>query len=345
MPVVENFDSIIGWLGDKPKLLMGNGFSQAWSREAFSYDALFDSVSWGDLPPIAREAFDSIDTRDFEVGIDSLQRAASLLESNSIAASCSCSEDIRAELLAGAAAIKNALADAIASKHPDRPAQVREEEFGRCRQFLAHFDTYYTLNYDLLLYWTLMQTELGPPLKHDDGFRQPETGPEDYVVWESTSSHTQNAYYLHGACYLFDAKTELQKYTWANTGVRLIDQVRTELDRNHFPLVITEGQSEQKFTRIMHSAYLHKGYKSLASIGKPLCVYGWSFADNDRHIKNAIVKNKTKKLAVSLYGDPDDDGNVELVHRVGALIAEIEDRRNREVAVRYFHAESAQVWR
>lgn len=311
----------------------------------FSYSALFDSVDWNDLVPVARESFDQIGTRDFEVSIEALQRASSIIQSNSIQEACACIDDVSLTLDEAASGIKDALATVIASRHPDMPSAVKDKEYEFCRQFLGHFDAYYTLNYDLLLYWSLMKTEIEPEIQHDDGFRMPDTGPEDYVVWNSTSSHTQNVYYLHGACHLFDARTELQKYTWINTGIRIIEQVREELDRNHYPLVITEGSSDQKLARILHSAYLHKGYKSLASIGNPLFVYGWSMAENDEHILRAIRRSKTKKIAVSVYGDIGEEWNQILVERCDQLMREMESRRVGAPDLVFYSAETARVWR
>jgi hypothetical protein len=68
--------------------------------------------------------------------------------------------------------IKELLVQAIAGKHPERPGDVSEEQYRACRQFLTHFAGYgrdlkgsggqdlreslYSLNYDLRLYWKLM---------------------------------------------------------------------------------------------------------------------------------------------------------------------------------------------
>ena len=59
----------------------------------------------------------------------------------------------------------------------------------------------------------------------DDGFRKPEDD-APYVTWEPENTYKQNVYYAHGGLHLFDAGAVLQKYTWSNTGIPLIKQIR-----------------------------------------------------------------------------------------------------------------------
>lgn len=133
------------------------------------------------------------------------------------------------ELARAVDALREILVTTIAAQHPDKPSDIAPEAYARCRTFISHFDNFYTLNYELLLYWALMQKEIDPDVAGDDGFRTPIDGPATYVTWEVENSDQQTVYYLHGALHLFDAGSELKKYTWINTGVRLIDQIREAL--------------------------------------------------------------------------------------------------------------------
>src|SRR5260370_1205122 len=54
-----------------------------------------------------------------------------------------------------AAAIKDALVTAIAKRHPDRPYDVKPEQYAACRAFISRFEHIFTLNYDVLLYWAI----------------------------------------------------------------------------------------------------------------------------------------------------------------------------------------------
>ncbi len=173
--------------------------------------------------------------------------------------------------------LKEVLVQTIADSHPAYPAEISDEEYEACRTFLSHFNTTYSLNYDLLLYWALMHTPEGEHPTSDDGFRKPEDDFEAaYVTWEPGQSHEQNTWFLHGALHVFDAGTEVQKYTWINTGVRLIEQIRDALSRNYFPLFVAEGTSDEKLDRIRHSDYLAKAYRSFCEIQGALFIYGHS---------------------------------------------------------------------
>ncbi len=112
-----------------------------------------------------------------------------------------------------------------------------------------------------------MQEELEPQIKFDDGFRTPEGGPADYVTWEVERSDSQNVYFLHGGLHVFDAGSEVQKFTSLKMGKALIDQIRDALGCGKFPLIVAEGTSDEKLTRIMHSGFLNRAYRSFASIG------------------------------------------------------------------------------
>jgi hypothetical protein len=187
-----------------------------------------------------------------------------------------------------------------------------------------------------------MQQELKPEVAFDDGFRTPDEGPEDYVTWDVEKTDQQNVFYLHGALHIFDAGSEIQKYTWINTGVPLIDQIREALERNLYPLFVAEGESDGKVTRIRHSDFLARAYRSFAKIGGSLFIYGHSMAPNDEHIVRLIGKSRIRQLFIGLYGDPESPDNRRIRARAAALAAS--RSRTRQLAVAFFDAESVRVW-
>ncbi len=179
-------------------------------------------------------------------------------------------------------------------------------------------------------------------------FLDDEMGVEDYVVWQAdTNPGGQNIHYLHGALHVFDTDTEVEKFTWSNTGIPLVDQIREALNNDRYPLFVAEGESSKKLTKIKHSAYLYHSYKSFdrrmkqgAKAKTCLFVYGLSFSANDAHITRKIVNGKCRHLFVSLYGDPESTAN----KRIIAAVDELQARRSTELKVTYYNAESAKVW-
>jgi hypothetical protein len=322
--------------GKVPHLLLGNGFSRACRDDIFAYTALFERADFNQLSPLARQAFDLLGTTDFEVVMRALRDASRL-------ATIYAPElpDLAKRLSNDAAGLREVLVRAIADNHPAHPGEIALERYAACRRFLTHFDIIYTLNYDLLLYWALMHSELEPAVRCDDGFRMPETGEAEYVTWEP-GRHAQNVHYLHGALHIFDAGVEVQKYTWSNTGIRLIDQIRSALNGGLYPIFVAEGESAQKFERIRHSDFLSKAYRSFQEIGNALFVYGHSMAPNDAHIMRMIGRGKLKQLFVGIYGHENTEGN-QLIRRQVEWIQSLRPPR-RPLDVAYFDAASASVW-
>ncbi len=324
----------------KKHLMLGNGSSIALRPEIFTYNTLFERVR--ELNRLSREmadVFARLGTTDFEMVIKTLETAAVLVsvynDSN---------PELVDRLMHDAARLRDVLAEMIAGHHPARPHDVTQDQYASCRRFLANFNGHiYTLNYDLLLYWTLMQSEVPPELPSDDGFRNPEDSDEDYVFWDVQNTNRQRIFYLHGALHVYDAGAELLKFTWSKTDVALVDQIKHSLAQREYPLIVTEGTSEQKKDRIQHSGFLNRAYRSFAEIGHSLFVYGHSLAENDKHLLKLIDKGKTTKILIGIYGDPSTVGNRKIIER-GRLIPTRRRENKIHAEVHFFDAESAHIW-
>jgi Domain of unknown function (DUF4917) len=325
--------------GKKPHLLLGNGFSRAWKDDIFAYSALRDRADFGGLSPHAWQVFDALGTSDFEAVMRALRTTGTLLpvyDQNQL----SLSKVMRRD----AEGLKEVLVQTIAGSHPASPNAVTQEAYAACRRFLANFADIYTVNYDLLLYWTLMQTAIAPEVPCDDGFRAPEDDPEAaFVTWDPGSVGSQTVHYVHGALHLFDSGPELRKYTWCRTGVRLIDQIRDAMGRGYFPVFVSEGDSQEKLARIRHSAYLSRAERSLIAIGGSLVVFGHSLSEADRHIGAAIARSRVRQLFMGIHGDPEAPYNRALRTRADALATSRSPRNPLNVS--FYSAETCSVWK
>ncbi len=316
--------------GGKVHLLLGNGFSRGFRESIFSYDALLKRTKFNRHGPIIRRIFFNLKTSDFERVIRLLVEMRVVLSGLPKVPAT-----ILALLTDLEQTLKSALADTLAANHPEGPFEISGSEYESVLAFLSHFEKIYTLNYDLLLYWSLMHTE-----RHsvDDGFRNPEEPDSDYVTWEPENRYSQGVFYLHGALHIFDSGDEIRKFTWCRTGVRLKDQIMAELNENRYPLIITEGTASSKRERIFHNIYLASAYKSLLSITGSLFIYGAALHEQDGHILYALNQNtKLKHLFVGIYGNPDSPTN-------SITIAQAERIRG-DKKLYYFDAQSAKVWR
>lgn len=337
----------------KRHLLLGNGFSIGCRAEIFHYASLFGAADFSSVPEV-KKVFEAMQTQDFELAIKALENASTLLPIYAQGQG-----DAAGKMLQHAAALKEILVATIAGNHPDKPSSIDDSEFIACQEFLSHFlaedqkGHVFTLNYDLLLYWTLMHDgnpfdENAPELRKNDGFGNDEDAPDaDYVVWQGeTGAHSANIYYLHGALHLFDAGSELQKYTWIRNGQPLVEQAREALSNNKFPLFVAEGSSTQKKNKIRHNAYLYQGYKVLTANADTgthcFFIFGHSLAENDDHILRRLGKGSFKKLYVGLYGDPNTEANQAIIQRANGLAAMRHERKPLEVV--FFDSASANVW-
>lgn len=336
----------------KRHLLLGNGFSIACRPKIFTYGSLFEQADFSSAPRLPA-VFKAVGTTDFEHVIKMLEDASRVLPVYSREA-----VEVAKQMAVDAESLKDILIQTVANNHPNIPNEIADEQFWACRKFLSHFlgdankdGKVYTLNYDLLLYWTLMHEDMGFEnpinLARDDGFGRDEDTEPEYVNWMGESgARTQRVHYLHGALHLFDAGAELQKYTWVNTGKPLLEQAREAMGTNKFPLFVAEGKSNQKLDKIKHSAYLHHSYKSfssqMAQRSDALFIFGHSLADNDKHILKKISRGKIAQVYVGLYGDPESQGNKQIFTAATALA----NSRGAQVAldVAFFDAASARVW-
>lgn len=344
MEVIE-YSDVLEAIKDTPKrhLILGNGFSISLSPKIFTYGSLFkksgviDHVKFSAL-------FKSLDTEDLELVIKHLVSAAKIIR----VYEGSDSKTAR-EIESDANELKEILAESIARHHPAHPFEITDDQYISCRQFLSEYQNKYTLNYDVLLYWTLMRDELDKIYLHpDDGFRHNKDEPDaPWVTWQQ--AHSPSVYNLHGALHLFDMDSKIVKYTWSRTDVPILSQIKKSLDSNKYPIFVSEGTSESKRARILHNAYLHKALRSLESCAdnskSVFVIYGHSLDPNDDHILSALERGKVPTIYVSIYGDVSSPANKAIAKRAEKMIAErLHHNSKYPLNVVLFDAASAHVW-
>lgn len=320
--------------------LLGNGFSIACRPDRFTYDALLDEATFSGSSCNMLDVFRLLGTTDFEKVIEALRTAGHLAETYATV-----DPDLADRLRDDAEIVRESLAQVLAARHPDLPFDISDDEYDSARLFLSNFERIYTINYDMLLYWTVMK-DGKPTVVRNDGFGNPDDESADYVVWEPYATYSdQRLFYLHGGLHLYDNGSELAKITWSRTDTPLIDQIRLALAEGRYPLIVTEGNSEEKTDKILHHAYLTHGIRSFSNIQGTLFLYGLSLAPNDEHLLRRIAEGKVHTVFVSIFGDPSSDSNKGVIQRADSLADERSDfNPTKPLKVRFFDAESAEVW-
>jgi hypothetical protein len=245
-------------VANEPHLLLGNGFSISCRPTAFNYSALLDEATFDSAHGDVRAVFDLLGTTDFERVIELLRLAGALIDRYGPAS------DVADRLRHDAEVVREALAITLAARHPSLPFNISDDEYACARSFLSKFRKIYTLNYDMLLYWAVMQ-DLEPAVSTNDGFTAAEDPDADSVAWEPYLDYgEQRLFFLHGGLHLYDAGAEISKITWSRTGIPLLDQIRGALAAGRYPLIVTEGNTQEKEAKILHNAYLNHAIRSFA---------------------------------------------------------------------------------
>lgn len=310
-------------------VLLGNGFSMSFSP-SFDYRRLLDVADFGGRSRSrrVRDVFRQTRSADFERVVRRLALAARTLgiyEPQS---------PTRGKMRRDAERVRWSLASAIAEVHPSRIDDVGEGRLRSAHDFLREFDSVFTLNYDLLLYWTILRRGRS---HFDDGFRR-RSGDLLHVA-----PPEQNVTYLHGALHLAEdlvlgALPDTVKAEWDGR-TPLVDRLQDDLDRGVFPLIVMEGESEQKQRSINASPYLSDAQDRLRSISGSLFTFGWAFSRSDDHVVEAIRRSNVRRLYVGLHGRSGSGHNPAIIGRVRALEA-----AHPAIRVRFWDTATASTW-
>lgn len=339
------FDEVISSLQKKKRqthLLMGNGFSMAFDKEIFSYNALYEFLSSKDDEGI-NKLFAAIKTKNFELVMQQLDTTLAIL------GSFNADPELQKQISEAAEKLKNGLINSIQQLHPEHVFKVGEDKSLACSKFFNLFlqtgGHLFTTNYDLLLYWVLMQQNLA---NHVDGFGRELLNPTEIAQGEEAdwsdllwgpNSENQNVHYLHGALHLFDARRSIIKETYDFNGY-LMDNIKARLDDGQYPIFVTAGNGDEKLEHIRHNQYLSYCYNALSKINGSLVTFGFNFGEYDEHIIEAINKanhyrSKAEPKLWSVYIGTYSDSDVEHINSI---------RHKFHPKIYTYDAKTAPVW-
>ncbi|HIT92724.1 MAG TPA: DUF4917 family protein [Candidatus Stercorousia faecigallinarum] len=328
------FDKAIEECNDYEKfLLLGNGFSRAFDEKSFDYSSLLDSPN---IPFYIKKVFHTFHTSDFEVIIKKLESSAQLLNAYDHRLTTS------GRLNQEANNLRDELINRILEIHPLSQNDIEKDRMFKTLVFLSNFNKIFTLNYDCLLYWALVNREdflkKYPNIeifKMDDGFRPY----YNELAWRETE--TQNVFYLHGALHIYKKAYGLICKPH-NDGRYLMDVIKDNIYNNKYPLIVTEGSSTNKLNKILkeNNEYLSYCYSKLKGIKDVLFIHGHSLDKKDKHIFDAISKNSTiKRVYISLCSK---EKYQEKREKADTFFANRE--REKTLEVFFYDAESANLW-
>lgn len=313
-------------------LLLGNGASVAIDR-SFSYKSLKKhAIDEGYFTENVQALFDAFHTEDFELILRIVWHAYHVNDALEI-------DDNKTK--EAYEAVRDALISSVRSIHCSHGEA--ETNFKYIYRFAKEFNTVISLNYDLTFYWLIMY---GNDIQDGHIFKDCFTGNSFDDNWPKF----RNPIYRQKQCTLFFyphgnlvfARDKIENEVKIISGDKeLLESILTKWKSgSYIPLFVSEGTSEQKIKSIQSSYYLNTVYREvLTDIKDSLVIYGWGLGEHDLHIINRIGLGGTRKFAVSVFPDGEEEAYCNRVTQV------IKDAcKNEKVEIEFFCTTSDACW-
>jgi hypothetical protein len=320
MPDIIPFDEALRRSHGKSRaVLLGNGFSIKY----FSYKTLLETTGLKAGEPL-KELFSALDTFDFEAVMRALEDAA-------IVETAYGNKGQSATFSKDAARLRDELVRAVRATHPAYRADIGKI-IPSCVEFLKPFAAIFTLNYDLLLYWVILEETRA----FQDGFGLGKE--ESGFLGPFKPEALCNVYNLHGGLHLFKTATgEVEKRLMGASGV--IDAIADTITKGkRLPIYVAEGKSVAKVAKINSVPYLKHCYETLSSSTGMFFVYGHSASNADAHIYHALFKSKIDHLYFCIHRPTAD------LRLIDGELARYKKLSGSAVDYTFVDSDSAQVW-
>lgn len=323
-------------IGAKKHILLGNGFSIG-AHPLFRYESLYEKACANGLSAHIQAIFDHYGTQNFERVLRQLSEARWMARHYQLSPA---NHDL--DMAKDHRLVRHVLVESITRSHPGTRDQIEDEKLAGCALFLDQFDSVFTTNYDLVLYWALL---FRTPFRFSDSFRWGDNGLHGHLVFSSPTiapNDDKRIYFLHGALHLFVEDGEVKKRRWGgHENLPLIDQIKSGIaNERRYPLFVSEGSSSEKRRQIEASSYLSYCQASFESIEGALFTYGQALSTQDDHILDWIRRNnRVTHFFVGLQGDLLTERNQATILRVRAM-----HQARGSLEVRFYDSTTADLW-
>jgi hypothetical protein len=310
-------------------IVLGNGASIAVDHR-FAYGSLIQhAVDTGLLVHDVQQLFTFFGTNDFELVLRLVWQASNVNRSLNIPDNKTHEAYQR---------VRECLIQAVRNIHPEyhEVAHQLPNIYG----FLKRFRTIVSLNYDLILYWTMMY---GLTVNDQHSFKDCFVNGVFDDNWKRFRNpiygdvSTSLAFYPHGSLILCRNAVETEWKINCNGN----DLLNTILDvwrgEQYVPLFVSEGSVQQKIGSIQSSYYLSTIYREvLTALGPDLVIHGWGLGDQDIHLLHRINASGITRAAISVYR-----GDQAYCNRVWQMSRDI---LGPHVEVIFYDSESVGCW-
>jgi len=218
---------------------------------------------------------------------------------------------------------------------------VTAELKGSLRSIFSKYAYVYSTNYDLLLYWSMMNDK---DQFKDFVWGRDTEGTRNYFdladtdLWDERDPVTK-VLFVHGALHLYKHSDGRSFKKLAGEDGNLLNLFDVRGDA--IPLFISEGTSKNKLSAITRNDYLSFAYQRFAKHRGSLVVFGHSLTPKfDQHLIDAMRKWKRydqrrkqfqavpnrRVIAISVFPDGDSDRIIQLKSRLGRALSDYDVR-------------------
>lgn len=281
---------------DRGALILGNGASMSVNGR-FGYSSLIAHARDNQLlTDDIQQLFDFFNTSDFELILRLVWQASNVNRSLSIPDERTHAAYIR---------VRECLIQAVRNVHPEY--QEISGHLPAIYNFLKNFQTVVSLNYDLILYWTIMY---GLHVPDHHALKDCFVNGQFYEDWRRLRTPiydertTTLAFYPHGSLVLARNIIESEVKVTGNGNSLLEAILQAWQSEMVVPLFVSEGTSTQKINSIGNSRYLSTVYREvLTTLESTLVIYGWGLWEQDLYILQRIASSHISHVAISVYGN------------------------------------------
>jgi hypothetical protein len=335
---LENWPELDASLPEADRgLLVGNGASIAlWPQ--FRYGSLYemakDTAKQDHLTHREVGVFTALETQNFESVLSAMITAGKIW--GIFEKPKSDIEDLRESYTR----VRKSLIRAVKEVHVPFNC-VTEELKIHLREVFAKYSYVYSTNYDLLLYWSMMNDR--ERFKDFVWVRDGDNprnlfDVSDTDLWDA-SKQTTKVLFLHGALHLYKNREGRTFKKVSGEDGNLLDLF--DVGGDAIPLFISEGTSRDKLSAIARNDYLSFAYQRFAKHRGALVVFGHSLTPEfDQHLLGAMrnwkrydQKRKSfqnvpsrRVVAVSVRPGPDPHTVIELKSRLTKALSDYEVR-------------------
>ena len=236
--------------------------------------------------------------------------------------------------------LRDALTRALLEVHPEQPGAVSRRRLAAGARLFREFDSVFTVNYDLLSYWVMLQK--GASSRFTDKFVEihPDSSSEQTRLHFHANSWPERhpLWFVHGALHLYVSANATAKLRYIDANKTLMEQSIDLYESGRGPLLVLEGSSDRKLSQIAGSTYLQRAFNELGSVSGALFTYGFGFSWQDMHITDQLLRSSIlNELWIGLHGDPSSEHNQAIKFRIDRCKSNI--ARN-HISIRYFRSES-----